>query len=305
MFHSILVPLDGSPFGEHALPLAATIARHVGAGVHIVHAHRPDDPRHPDWYLPVEQRSEPEALKFERAYLEVISQKLRAVGVSCSSALLEGLAVPSLCDHVKSSLADLVVMTTHGRGPLSRFWLGSVADAFVRQISVPLVLVRPQEEPTDLAAEVALQHILIPLDGSTHAEAILEPALAIGEAMGAVYTLLCVVQPVPLPGYDTFGYASAGTDTDLVDQLRQQSISYLDKVAERLRDRGLHVRTQVLVDHSAACAILTEAESRDHDLIALETHGRDGASRLFLGSVADKVIRGTVTPILLHHSPEP
>jgi nucleotide-binding universal stress UspA family protein len=305
MYRSILVPLDGSPLGEHALPLAVAVARRTGAAIRVAHAHAPVDPKHPDWYMPPEQRSDPAAVGMQKSYLDGTVRKLTAAGVTATSTLLEGPTVEALCEHVATAGADLVVMTTHGRGPLSRLWLGSVADALVRRLTVPLLLVRPKEEPADLAAGVSLRHILIPLDGSKHAESILGPALALGEATGAAYTLLRVVEPVPVLGYDVFGYAQAGTDIAVVEELRHQAVGYLEGVAGRLRGRGLHVRTLVLVNPSPAGAILTETAPELHDLVALETHGRGGPARLLLGSVADKVIRGSACPVLVHRSPEP
>jgi nucleotide-binding universal stress UspA family protein len=305
MFRTILVPLDGSVFGEHALPLAASVARRAGAVVRVVHAHAPADPKHPDWYMPADQRSDPEALKHQRDYLERAVQSLRAAGVHASAALLEGSPAAALCEYVTAATVDLVVMTTHGRGPLSRFWLGSVADTLVRRLTAPLLLVRPKEGPADFATEVTFRRVLIPLDGSRHAEAILDPALALGQATDAAYTLIRVVEPIPVLGYDVFGYATAGTDVAVVDRVREQAATYLKGVAVRLQNRGLTVRTQVPVNLSTAGAILTEAEARGHDLIALETHGRGGPARLLLGSVADKVIRGADRPILVHRSPEP
>ena len=52
----------------------------------------------------------------------------------------------ALLEHAAAKNVDLVVMSTHGRGPLSRFWLGSVADELVRRMPVPVLLVRPKEE---------------------------------------------------------------------------------------------------------------------------------------------------------------
>jgi nucleotide-binding universal stress UspA family protein len=305
MYHSILVPLDGSPGSEHALPLAAAVARRTGATVRVAHAHAPADPKHPDWYMPPEQRSDPAAVTLQKDYLDGVVRRLTAAGVRAASVLLEGPTVEALCGHVADAGADLVVMTTHGRGPLSRFWLGSVADALVRRLTAPLLLVRPKEGPMNLDAEVVPRRFLIPLDGSKHAETILGPALELGKATGADYTLLRVVEPVPVLGYDVFGYATAGTDLAVVEELQHQAAGYLENIARRLRDRGLRVRTLVLVNPSAAGAILDESNPGPHDLVALETHGRGGAARVLLGSVADKVVRGACCPVLVHRSPEP
>jgi nucleotide-binding universal stress UspA family protein len=303
MIRSILVPLDGSPFGEHALPLAGTLARQLGCTVRLAHVHAPEDPKHPDWYMPAQQRSDPEALSLQRKYLDTVVAKLAAVGVSTSAILLQGQTSFALGEYVASSDTDLVVMTTHGRGPLSRAWLGSVADAMLRHLNVPLLLVRPTQDPVDLATETKIRNVLIPLDGSAHAEAILERILAIGSA-GTSFTLLQAVSPMPVLGYDVFGYAPVGADIDLIEELRLKAVDYLDGVAGRLRERGLLAKTVAVVHPSAASAILAEGESHGCDLIALATHGRSGATRMLLGSVADKVVRGASVPVLIHRNPE-
>jgi len=304
MFRTILIPLDGSPFGEQALPMALTIARRAGAALEVIHAHVPDDPKHPDWYMPIEQRSDPNAVKAQRDYLEGIVNKVKAADLSATARLIVGPTAEAISEHVAAVKPDLMVMTTHGRGPLSRFWLGSVADALVRRLTIPMILVRPKAEPIDTTVEVPLRHILIPLDGSKHGEAILGPALELGQLMGSGYTLLRVVEPIPVLGYDVFGYATAGTDVALVDRMREEAYTYLDKMANQIRESGRHVRTLVQVNPSAASAILNEAEPVLNDLVALETHGRGGPSRVLLGSVADKVIRAAVTPVLVHRSVE-
>jgi nucleotide-binding universal stress UspA family protein len=74
-------------------------------------------------------------------------------------------------------------------------------------------------------------------------------------------------------------------------------------VAGILRCSGVRVRTRALAHPSAAGAILDAAAAGGFDLIALETRGRRGAARLLLGSVADKVVRGTAVPVLVSRSP--
>jgi nucleotide-binding universal stress UspA family protein len=66
--------------------------------------------------------------------------------------------------------------------------------------------------------------------------------------------------------------------------------------------RGVRIRTDIVVDERAAAGILAEADARHASLIALETHGRRGLTRLFFGSVAEEVVRGGEVPVLLHHT---
>jgi nucleotide-binding universal stress UspA family protein len=232
--------------------------------------------------------------------------------VPVTAHLLEGEIVTTLTDHVVRTGADLVVMTTHARGPLGRLWLGSVADELIRHLPVPLLLVRPHEGPPDFASQPALQHLLVPLDGTPLAEQILEPALALGRLMEADYTLLRVIRPV-LPAHYTPEGASLGEKArDLLSKtqalhkhLRQEARSYLEQVAERLADEGYRVETRVVVEEQPGVAILHEARPPAVDAVALETHGRRGLSRLILGSVADKVIRGATVPVLVHRPVHP
>src|SRR5690606_20190668 len=88
----------------------------------------------------------------------------------------------------------LIVMTTHGRGGISRAWLGSDADTLVRRTAVPVLLLRPREEEVEFECEPHMQHLLIPLDGSELSEGTLSPALAIAQLSHARVTLLQVVQ---------------------------------------------------------------------------------------------------------------
>src|SRR5262249_37193676 len=145
MYRSVLVPLDGSTFGEHALPLALSIARRAGAGLHVVHVHAaPEAMYAPDGILILDDGLEDRLKQGKQAYLDGIVQRLARVSpVRVTPVLLEGEGVAdSLRAAVTGTGADLVVMTTHGRGALGRLWLGSVADELVRDLPTPLLLVR-------------------------------------------------------------------------------------------------------------------------------------------------------------------
>jgi nucleotide-binding universal stress UspA family protein len=83
-------------------------------------------------------------------------------------------------------------------------------------------------------------------------------------------------------------------------QLHEEAEDYLEQVARRLRSESLRVWTRVVHDEHPATAILHEAERLGNGIVALETHGRRGLSRMFLGSVADKVLRASPLPVLLH-----
>jgi nucleotide-binding universal stress UspA family protein len=299
MIRSILVPLDGSPLGEQALPYARAVARRTGAHVRVAHVHVRVDPIRPDWPLPEDERWDAEARSHQLAYLDGVVRELAASGVSASSALLEGGVESALCGHAAECRADLVVMTTHGRGPFSRFWLGSVADALVHRLTVPLLLVRARREAPDRAADPPLRRVLIPLDGSPCSEAALGAVAALGTAGGVEYTLLRAVAPPPALGWEVAGYGARVEADLLANERRDEAGMYLAGVAKRLRSPEVRVQTRAVLHPSAAGAILEAEAGGDFDWIALGTRARTGAARLLLGSVADKVVRGAAIPVLV------
>jgi len=302
MFASVLVPLDGSIFAEHALPLAASIARHAGAALRLVRV----VPPLADYFFwaplpsdPLEHQLREIHRQEARDYLDDVVHRLHDVGagpIVCDVLEEEEGISESICADVVKTGSDLVVLTSHGRGAIRRFWLGSIADKLVRTLSVPVLLARPKEPaaPLDLRREATLKHILLALDGTAEAERILAPALAIGKAMNADYTLVRAIRP---GGYSI---SLPNTIAQKIDE-RQGRIAadYLETAAGRLRAEGAVVRSHVSFADQPATAILEEAASASADLIALETHGRGGLSRFVLGSVTDKVVRGSLLPVLL------
>ena len=316
-------------FAEHALPVALSIARQVGAAVNLVRVHMLYAMEEPEArWLPFDTIEDAKIEEHEQAYLAAIAKRLETVpSLPVTSAVVNGSIVESILEHARASNADLIVMTTHGHGPLSRFWLGSVADQLVRHTPLPVLLIRPQETQTELQGAPtsrtdpttsqtacrgedilaqqpklgsAPRRILIPLDGSELAERVLEPVIALGDAVETQYRLVRVVQPPLLPDASAVPTEHAGSAHATFEKRKAEAEAYLAAVAERLRAKNLRVDTQIVVGKRAADAILDVARDQGYDLIAIATHGRGGFKRLLLGSVADKVFRGTFTPLLLY-----
>lgn len=298
-YRSILVPLDGSPFAEQALPLAAAIAQRTNAILQLALVHHPV----PALALAVEApeigpRLDEEAHNRERTYLDGVVEWLRSSKeVPVTGVILEGPIVEALEEQIEASGTDLVVITTHGRGPLGRAWLGSVADQLMRRLRTPLILVRPSER----ALSPGFGHIgriLIALDGSPFAEQVLAEATTMGRAYGASYALLFVLEP-PGPLADPTGLMVLPGAPEVERLLRQRAEEYLHRTAERLRSEGLEVSTHLVEGPAVVPTILAQADELGVDLIALATHGAGGVERLMIGSVADKVIRGSTRPVMV------
>jgi len=308
MYRSILVPLDGSPFSEHALPLALALARRAGAALQLVHVHSTLAAYYLDGAGYLEDSLDTHVLRQQQIYLETLAHRLGAMtSVPVSNVILQGGIVSTLAEHAANRSADLVVMTTHGRGTFGRFWLGSVADELVRRLPMPVLLTQPHEAAPDFTQNVLPRFLLLPLDGSSLAELMVEPVLELARLTGAEVTLLRVVKSVMAAAYPVEAYtvdeaARAVIDRieEMQEQVKKEASEYLENIARRFREKAVKVQMRVAVEHQPALAILREAASRDGGLIAIETHGRKGLARMLLGSVADKVIRGTPVPVLVH-----
>jgi nucleotide-binding universal stress UspA family protein len=300
MYRKLLVPLDGSPFSEHALSFACDIAQRSGAGLHLAHVHVLNDPIYIEGMPVIDAELHALGWEHERAYLERIRTQIAATAglpITCANLDSDDSVAGTLARYVLANQIDLVVLTTHGRGGLARAWLGSVADALVRCSSAPLLLLRPSKGAPGLA-QTPFKRILIPLDGSALSEQILEPALELGGLAQAEYVLVRVVEPFVLADYAPLAQASR-LDTQLTQAQSAEARHDLERVAERLRAAGQTIYTRTLLAEQPAVAILDEARRQDVDLVAMTTHGRSSLARLLLGSVADKVLRGAARPVLV------
>ena len=293
MYQQILVPLDGSTFAEAALPLALTISRKTGADVHLVTVLEPGASfTYEGW--------ESAALEWSQEYLEDVTKRTEGqAGGDITTAVVSGHTVERVQEESVNRRADVIVMATHGRGVLSRMWLGSVADGFVRQADRPVILVRPEENGTpQMTFDQGFDTLLVPLDGSEFSECALTHAVAFGELFDSGYHLTRVVS-YPFDVSSPYLPHTVQMNQNIVDDVKQGCAEYLEAHAERLRRRGLRVTTSVSIDAQIGHGVLREADAFGADAIAMATHGRTGLSRVILGSATDKVLRGTHTPLLL------
>jgi nucleotide-binding universal stress UspA family protein len=292
----ILVPLDGSTLAEEALPIAGAIAHRVGADIHLVAVQLAPVPPAAEFGLGFgAERPDAGTQNDAEAYLTIEQARLSRVhGVHACTTVILGAPAEALADYVRTHRIGLVVMTTHGRGGFSRFWLGSVADQLLRRVDAPVLLLRHGAHPR----EAAFQQIAVALDGSSIAERTLEPAIALALAANARIVLVRVVQP-PLPPVVTpVGIYPPDAGFGAFEEASAAAAAYLDQWAQAIRTRGISVDTRVLIG-SVAEQIVGFAEQSRTELIAIGTRSAKGMDRLMLGGVADKVVRAASQPVLV------
>ena len=145
--NTVVVPLDGSELAELALPYAEELATALSLEVLLVRVARTDHlafsyeefaGRIPDFTSDLEREA--------ARYLEAVSEGLRNRGLAVRHRVLGGAPAPSLLDLARETPRNLIAMTTHGRSGLTRWVMGSVAEAMIRGSGDPVLVVRPRDQ---------------------------------------------------------------------------------------------------------------------------------------------------------------
>jgi nucleotide-binding universal stress UspA family protein len=159
------------------------------------------------------------------------------------------------------------------------------------------LLIRPWDDAAARAVpDQDGRRVLVPLDGTPLAEAVLPEAVQLAGESGEIVLVTDVAPPdgdnhlVVYPPTPDAGAAAR---------------SYLHTVAARLRVEGVRVRTVVLVGPDVASAVVELVISDDVGLIALATHGRGSVGRWLHGSIADELARRSPAPVVLCHATAP
>jgi nucleotide-binding universal stress UspA family protein len=265
----ILVPLDGSPEAEVIFPALLPLVAHRPAELTLFRA-----------------IDRAEAVEPAQAYLSRIQKKLSEDGVASVTRLEFGRPVDEILHQAQPERHRLVAMTTHGRSGVRRALMGSVAEATLRRASIPVILNRPGTKIGDW------KRIVVALDGSPLAEAILDEAANLALTLKATLHLLRVSLPL-LPTTDLFfSPESPGAESFQ---------PYLEAICDRLVRKGVFAIAAER-EGFAGDELVKYARDINAGLIAMVTAGRTGLSRMIAGSVAESVLRAAPCPVLIRHA---
>jgi len=147
MYERILVPLDGSTLAERALRHAEEIARGARSEILLLQAVNLPMPVVPEAVLVPDGKWLAEAKKDAARYLDGIAGPLRDAGMRVRTMVDERPPADAILHVATREEIDLIVMSTHGRGGLSRLLMGSVAESVFRATSRTVMLVKPEPLP--------------------------------------------------------------------------------------------------------------------------------------------------------------
>jgi nucleotide-binding universal stress UspA family protein len=290
---ALLVPLDGSALAERALPYAAALAARSGARIVLARV-----------APPASGGAEAEA----RDYLSSVAARLAELGLTVEPVVATGEVAEAVAETARAQSVDLLVMATHGRGGLGRWVYGSVAEALMARLPLPILLVRAWLPASAEPLRAERPRLLAALDGSALAEQALPVAERLADALSGELVLLRVVTRPDAP-FAPDWVAGPAPAYDF-ERAKAEAEAYLQQLAEQLERSGRRVRIDARVGEpgltSEADAI--EAAGREHGaaLVVMTTHGYTGLQRLVLGSVTDAVLRRSTLPVIvLRPQPSP
>jgi nucleotide-binding universal stress UspA family protein len=312
MFTRILLPLDGSPLAEGAIPHAELFARIFGASIHLLRVLEPisyhENPAAVDplrWQL---HKAEADA------YMQGTADRVRKnLGEDekksrVDYSIREGKAAENIVDFAHTENIDLLVISTHGSSGLSRWNISSVTQKVINLIYLPVLIVRAYDRSIMEDNIKRYHRILLPIDSSRRAECSLSAGIELtrGEmstastpqAIGDKSTLFlaAVIRPPELPIPEPFPIEISQL-TEMLSRLSHQTVErYLYELKERL---PVNCDTCVVESASVPSAIQELAEQEDIDLVILCAHGYSGQVTWPYGTVTLNYIENGTKPLLI------
>ena len=229
-------------------------------------------------------------------YLEGVARSF--TGITVDNCVVEqGQADQIIIEKAARDKGTLIGMATRGRSGIHRWLMGSVAEKVLRGAANPLLLVRGNEEGKSEGA-ATLKSIIVPLDGSKRAEAVLPPAMDLAKKLSLEIVLTRAYQ-IPLSAYGGADAAFIPNNEGLLTLVREEAGAYLETKVNELHQNGIEKVSSILLVGSGADEIIDLARGTPDNLIAMCTHGRSGVKRWALGSVTEKVVRHSGDPVLV------
>jgi nucleotide-binding universal stress UspA family protein len=282
-YRHVLVPLDGSAHGAHALPTARALADRFGAKLHTISVAKND------------------------AEADRMREQVHEFGGPDLASRAPVTIAPDPVDGIQRRLEELesplVCMATHGRGRAVGSFLGSVARSVLERSGDPIVVVGPFAEgppvfvsrkyPTPLPVPLSVPRMVACVDGSASSEAVLPIAAAWSATLDMSLTILTVADPgfPPMDG----GYSwsrSYGPDGD--------ADIYVGGLVDEWKEHAPQVTGEVVYDPiGPSSGVKAYLDRCPAGLLAVTTHARQGWRRLLFGAGAAGIVRVADVPTLV------
>jgi len=294
MYRKILVPLDGSEIADIALIYAAeTTNALTGVEIDLLHVYNPKEGGLGSMHKAY----------IEKSADEIIKRLDKNAAIKVNSKMTRGNPADKIVRYAQKNKTDIIIMATHGRSGISRWAMGSVAYKVMRSVKIPICLVRAGIDEETIRRKAKGRVIIVPLDGSKKAESVLPYVKALVQQyekddIEAVLLRICAKPEIS----SDYPYSMPMSWEEHVEQenIKCKLVAgvYLAEIAKQFKDNGIKVRAELPIGNPAEEIIKYDAQS-DSRVIIMSTHGRSGISRWAYGSVAESVMLGTQTPVIM------
>jgi nucleotide-binding universal stress UspA family protein len=288
----ILVPLDGTPASEFALPYAAMVSRWLRAELTLFHVVHPGPPFH--FYRPGLVRY-PDALHdranlLASAYLTEIVTRLTAKGLRARWGVATGDAAQLIPSRASDGGYGLIVMAVRPRAPSRRRFSPGVLERMWRHVATPTLFLHERRVAGDNSDPPAPGEFVVPMGGDPSAGEVTPYAAALAGASGARVTLLASLvtkrrQQSELRASD----GGSGT---------QSPLARMQEMAAHLREDRISVQTEMRAGIPAWAIVSRQAEA-PRSWVVMTSFMPAGLSRTVFGSTADGVLRTARGPVLV------
>lgn len=338
MFNRILVPLDGSSLAERAIPHAEQFARIFGSSIILLQVldptsfHENPNPVDPlSWQI---RKAEADmymngiAARIREDLLESAhdSKGTQSKGsdekkTRVEYSIREGKPAENIVSFAHAEDIDLLVISTHGSGGLSRSNISSVTQKVINQVYLPVLVVRAYNQPETENARVRYHRILLPIDCSRRAESALPAGIALARGEMSVklapgannlsshrtppaassfqtkLILAAVLKPPEIPIPEPYPVKIKQLSEQLMNVSRQVVSNYLNEMKERL---SVDCESRLVENKSVSSAIHELADQEEEiDLVVLSAHGYTGQSTWPYGSVTRNYLEHGIKPVLV------
>jgi len=299
----MLVPLDASELSVASFPYAKELAARLGLDVLLFHVCPPGERKSVSMQQAEIERKAEIVKRQSEEVQERIGIEPGGKEVQVRGEIAVGSPAEEILRCADENNIDLILMATHSRSGIKRWVVGSVTDKVLRTSNAPIWLVRPGAPEEVVYDKWPGRTILVPLDGSELAKAVLPHVEALAKQRGTesvdVVLLRVYEHPTP-PPYSEYAPVAELEEYIRLESARrkQEAGEYLAEIEKRLKDAGLAVRAEVLVGEPAE-QIIDYAGANPANLIVMSTHARSGLGRLAHGSIASKVLQQASSPVVL------
>ncbi|MBI4474150.1 MAG: universal stress protein [Acidobacteria bacterium] len=292
---TILVPLDFSEASKKAAKYGLTLATQLNA--RLILAHVAPNMGAMAYIVPPENYSlRREQYEIARRNIQQLIPPELAAGRAIRTIVKIGDVESELLDIVTNEKADLVVMGSHGRKYLGRWFLGSVTEHVLRKIPVPVLTVTHVEADSK-AVElglVVLRRILFATDLSEESRVALRYAIQLARTAGARLTAIHVVDQ---RDFMYWGGSFEGYMGEMYARVVEDMSLKLKWFVAQDKPDDMEIET-VILEGKPYDKILEFSEDRLMDLIVLNLQGKGFVERAVLGSTAERVVRAATVPVL-------